>query len=159
MNRIQLINELNCSNLSAECTHCGKEFRLSDAVLFDGLSAFTEQAETKRQEMLEELAQTMNQFNKLKFCAGVGAEKKAIEVGMGKIIEKIIPAHKGFKMPIFDCRPLFEPIDLIVFKGLSNMNIESITFLEVKTGGATLNRHEKMVRDAVEERRVFHKVI
>jgi predicted Holliday junction resolvase-like endonuclease len=127
--------------------------------LFDGRSAFPEVAETKRQEMLEELAQRMNEFKKRKLSAGAGAEKKAIEVGIGKIIEKIIPAYKEFKMPIFDCRPIFEPVDFIVFKGLSDMNIDSVTFLEVKTGGATLNKHERMIRDAVEGKKVFHKVI
>ena len=82
-----------------------------------------------------------------------------MEVGIGKIMEKIIPAHKEFKMPLTDCRPLFEPVDFIVFNGMSKMKIDSVTFLEIKTGGSQLNKHERMIRDAIDDKRLLYKVI
>jgi predicted Holliday junction resolvase-like endonuclease len=158
LRRDELISRLQSSNLYAECTHCGEEFRLSDAILFDGLRKFPEAAEKKQEELLEALAQRSDVLKKRKISAGPGAEKKAIEVGIGKIIEKIIPAYKEFKIPLSDCRPLFEPIDLIVFNGMSKMNVGSLTFLEIKTGMSRLGKHERMVREAIEKRKVVYKV-
>ncbi len=109
--------------------------------------------------MLEELNQRIEELKRRKISAGVGAEKKAIEVGIGKIVEKVIPAYKKFGIPINDCRPLFEPIDFLVFNGLGKNNVNSLTFLEIKTGNAQLNKHERMIRDAVDNKKVFYKEI
>lgn len=158
MSQGKLIAELQSSDLYAECI-CGEEFKLSDAILFDGRGIFPEVADNRRSEKLEELKQRLEELKKRKISADVGAEKKAIEVGIGKIIEKIVPAYKEFKMPLCDCRPLFEPIDFIVFKGMSELKIDSVTFLEVKTGNATLSKHEKLVRDAIDDKKLFHKAI
>ena len=155
---LDLIKDLKSSGLYAECT-CGKEFKLSDAILFDGLGPFPDIAEIKRGELQDELTRRMDELKKRKLYVDTGAEKKAIEVGFGKIIEKIVPAHRNFKMPPCDCRPLFEPIDLIVFNGMAEMNIDSVTFLEVKTGNSRLSDRERMIRDAVDDKRVSYKVI
>lgn len=51
-----------------------------------------------------------------------------------------------------DCRALFEPIDYVAFAGLSRTGrVERLGFLDVKTGGAGLNRHQKAVKEAVEK--------
>jgi len=39
MNTVELIKKLKQSNLWAECP-CGEEFKLSDAILFDGTKPF-----------------------------------------------------------------------------------------------------------------------
>jgi len=109
--------------------------------------------------MLEELGQRIDELKRRKLSAAFGAEKKAIEVGIGKILEKVIPAYKEFKMSISECRPLFEPLDLIVFSGINKLAIESITFLEIKTGNAQLVKHERMIRNAIADRKVNYKVI
>jgi len=158
LNQNKLITQLRSSNLYAECP-CGEEFRLSKALLFDGLTEFPDIAEIRRKEMLLELNQRLEELKRRKISAGVGAEKKAIEVGIGKIVEKIIPAYKKFGIPINDCRPLFEPIDFLVFNGLGKNNVNSLTFLEIKTGNAKLNTHERMIRDAVDDKKVFYKEI
>ena len=159
MNILKFIDQLKASKLSAECTQCGKGFPLSKAVLFDGLGEFPEPAELRRKEMLEELQTKLNELKKRKISAGPGAEKKAIEIGIGKIIEKVIPAYHGFGMPISDCRPLFEPIDMVVFNGLSTGNIQSITFMEIKTGKSRLNEHQKLVKEALSDGKVSVQVV
>jgi hypothetical protein len=50
-----LIEELKTLNLFAECTHCGEEFELSKATLFDGRGTFPASAQKKRDELLGEL--------------------------------------------------------------------------------------------------------
>jgi predicted Holliday junction resolvase-like endonuclease len=159
MNKIELIRHLQSSNLYAECSECGREFKLSDAILFDGCGPFPKIAQVKRQELLKELKERIKELEKRKIRADIGAEKKAIEVGFGKIIEKIIPAHKGFKPTLSDCRPLFEPIDMIVFNGATNLNISSVTFLEIKTGDAKINPHERMIQEAIKNKRITYRVI
>jgi len=82
-----------------------------------------------------------------------------VEVGLGKIIEKVIPAYKDFGKPISDCRPLFEPIDMILFNGLSTGSVKSINFMEIKTGNSRLNQHQRLVKDAIHEEKVGFQVI
>jgi predicted Holliday junction resolvase-like endonuclease len=154
-----IIEELKKSNLYAECTSCGEEFKLSSSILFDGLGAFPSEAEKIRQELLQELKSELEKLKKRKISAVEGAEKKAIEVGIGKIIEKILPTCKDFNMTLSDCRPLFEPIDMIVFNGATNNRVNSITFLEIKTGNARLNEHQRMIRDAIVDKKVSFRVI
>jgi predicted Holliday junction resolvase-like endonuclease len=155
----KLISQLKASKLYAECEECGEEFPLSKAVLFDGLGEFPEPAELRRTEMLEELQAKLNELKKRKISAGPGAEKKSIEVGIGKIIEKLMPAFQNFGMPASDCRPLFEPIDMILFNGLSTSSIQSITFMEVKTGQQGLSHHQRLVKKAVSDGKVDFQVV
>ena len=159
MNILKFIDQLKASRLSAECTQCGEEFPLSKAVLFDGLGKFPEPAELRRNEMLSELQAKLEELKKRKVSAGLGAEKKSIEVGIGKIIEKLMPAFQNFGMPASDCRPLFEPIDMILFNGLSTSSIQSITFMEVKTGNSRLNEHQRLVKEAVSDGKVDFQVV
>jgi len=58
-----------------------------------------------------------------------------------------------------DCRFLAEPIDMVVFHGLSDNKINHITFMDVKTGKAHLNDHQKTIRDAVNDHKVKWKVV
>jgi predicted Holliday junction resolvase-like endonuclease len=153
------ISQLRASRLYAECTSCGEEFPLSKSLLFDGLGVFPEPAELIRKQMLGELQDRLDALKQRRASAGPGAEKKAIEVGIGKIIEKVIPSYKNFGVPICDCRPLFEPIDMIIFNGLSMANIKSITFMEIKTGQSKLNQHQKLVKEAIINGRVSYQVI
>ena len=155
----QLIGQLKSSRLLAECPDCGRDFPLSKAVLFDGLGDFPEAAQLRREAMLDELGQRLEELKSRKHSAGPGAEKKAIEIGIGKIIEKVVPAYKGFGFPICDCRPLIEPIDMIVFNGLSKASLESITFMEIKTGQSRLSNHQKLVKDAVCDGKVGFQVV
>jgi predicted Holliday junction resolvase-like endonuclease len=79
-------------------------------------------------------------------------------VNIGKNLEKIFPTLKNFKWEIPDTRFLGDPIDLIIFKGLSQGNVEWIDFVEIKTGKAPLNKRQKSIRSAIENNDVSYKV-
>jgi len=153
-----LIAQLKKSTLIAECP-CGEQFVLSKAILFDGQGKMPSEAEAIKDALLLELKEREEKLKKQKISAQDGAEQKAIEVGIGKIVEKIIPTYADFTLPITDCRPLFEPIDIIAFNGLSDGNTQSITFLEIKTGNARLNTHQRMIRDTITDGDVVYKEI
>ena len=144
-----LIKTLNKSPLIAECPYCNEEFTLSQALLFDGRQTFPSKAETKRVAMLDELKERSADLLERQKRATTKSEKTATAVGIGKIIEKILPAYKNFGLTPSDCRFLAEPIDMIVFDGVSENKIKNITFMDVKTGNATLNTHQKQIRDAI----------
>ncbi len=154
MSREEVIKSLSFSKLFAQCHKCGGGFKLSDALIFDGLISFPEQALKLQGEKEDEYIERSDALEKSTLQADEGAEKRAYSVGFGKIMEKIIPANKDFGIPLSECRPLFEPIDMIAFNGLEKENIESITFYEIKTGKSRLNKHERMIRDAVNDKRV-----
>ena len=148
------IKNLQKSNLISDCPHCGYEFSLSKATLFDGRGKFPDKAEQAKIELENELKDRIAELAERQKRAKTKSEKTAVAVGIGKIIEKILPAHKNFNMVPADCRFLAEPIDLIVFDGLAQNKIKKITFMDVKTGNARMNKHQKMIMDAVNEQNV-----
>jgi predicted Holliday junction resolvase-like endonuclease len=159
MNTEKFIKNLRMSSLVALCPLCGEEFKLSDALLFDGMGKFPKTAEEKRLLLLHELSEREKELKKRKISVDVKAEKKAIEVGFGKIIEKFIPAYKDLELQFCECRPLYEPIDVIVFDGLLKRKVDLITFLEIKSGSSRLNRHQRIIRDAILDGKVDLKVL
>ena len=150
-----LINTLQKSKLNAKCGHCGKSSLLSDYVLFDGTKDFPEDIQNIVNQYETTLKEKHETLDKQIVRSDEGAEKKAIEVGFGKTMEKIIHLHKDFSFPLEDCRFLAEPLDLIIFNGSSKNNVDHITFMEIKTGAARLNPHQRMIRDAIKDHNVL----
>jgi predicted Holliday junction resolvase-like endonuclease len=62
---------------------------------------------------------------------------------------------KGFKLDPNDCRSLFDPIDYVVFNGLSKTGkVDSIVFMDVKSGEARLSKKQKAIQNLVEASKV-----
>jgi len=104
--------------------------------------------------MIKSLREKSEELKKKRFSADVTSERMAVASGLGKIIEKVLPAYRDFNQPIADCRALFEPVDLIIFKGCCNLNVNWITFMDIKTGNGNLNDHQKMIKKVVEKKNV-----
>jgi len=157
MNTEQLIKQLKESNLYAECS-CRGEFKLSEAILFDGTKPFPPKALEVQKQLKESLKERREELEKRKTLATKKAEITTKAVNIGKKLEVVLPTMKDFKWQLPDCRFLAEPIDLITFNGLSLSKVNSLSFIEVKSGRARLNAHQKAVKDAVEDKKVFYKV-
>jgi len=158
MKTSDLIRDLRRSKLVAECPDTGDEFKLSEALLFDGTKPFPEEAIEKQKELIQELKDREADLKKRRKLATEKAEITTKSVNIGKNFEKVLPTLKDFKWSLPDCRFLGDPIDMITFNGLSNSKIDSVSFIEVKTGGARLNAHQKAVRDAIADHKVKYKV-
>jgi predicted Holliday junction resolvase-like endonuclease len=154
-----LIKSLKTSELIAQCPKCDNEFKLSASLLFDGTKKFPEIAEKIRLQLVQAFAERKKDLEKRKVSVDVTAEKKAIEVGFGKMIEKFIPAYKDLHLQFAECRPLFDPIDLLVFNGLLEREVDHVTFLEIKSGNSTLGKHQKMIRDAILDKKVSMRIL
>jgi len=152
----QLIKQLKESNLYAECP-CGEEFKLSDALLFDGTKNFPKEALEKQKELKEELKEREEDLKKRGKSATEKAEKTTMAINIGKKMEVILPTMNDFKWNLADCRFMGDPIDFITFNGFSMNSVNSLSFVEVKSGAARLNDHQKSVKEAIEDKKVSYK--
>ena len=156
INTEQLIKKLKESDLYAECL-CGDEFKLSGAILFDGTKSFPTKAFEIQKLLEEQLKERKNELKKRKKLATEKAEITTKTVNIGKNLEKILPTLEDFKWALPDSRFLGNPIDLITFNGFSIGKIDSVSFIEVKSGKARLNKNQKSIKDAIEDKRVSYK--
>jgi len=152
----EIINQLKNSDIWAECP-CGGEFKLSEAILFDGTRPFPPEALESKENFLNELKEREKELKKQRKLATEKALITTKAVNIGKNLEKILPTLKDFCWELCDCRFLGDPLDLITFNGLACNKIYSISFIEIKSGGARLNNHQKMIKDAVEDKKVSYK--
>jgi len=51
------------------------------------------------------------------------------------------------------------PIDLISFKNIDTKEDISIDFLEIKTGNSSLNKKQKLIKEAILYKRVYFKTV
>ena len=72
----------------------------------------------------------------------------------GRVFERVAPYLPGFGFNPKDARFVGDPVDFVVFDGLSEGNVRSVVFVEVKTGAGELNGNERRVKAAISERRV-----
>jgi predicted Holliday junction resolvase-like endonuclease len=153
----KIIDRLRKSDLYAECT-CGAEHKLSDLLLFDGTKPFPPEVQDVQEEYEEELRSRNAKLEKNKKLTTEKATITTRAVNIGKNLEKILPLMEDFRWQLPDCRFLGNPIDLLTFNSLSENNIDSISFIEVKSGKARLNKNQKLVKEAVEDNRVKYRV-
>ena len=78
------------------------------------------------------------------------AVQRSLAVTAGKVHEQLTPYLPAFPYNPKDVRFLGSPIDLVVFDGLAEGDLQRIVFLEVKTGGSSLTGRERQVRDTIE---------
>jgi predicted Holliday junction resolvase-like endonuclease len=72
----------------------------------------------------------------------------------GQFSEQLAPFLPDFKYLPTECRFVGKPIDLIVFKGMDEKNINEIVFMEVKSGNSKLTPQERNLKDAIEKKHV-----
>ena len=137
-----------------ECPECGEESPLSDWNLFykdmypDAVKDAIDTARSRAGEA--KLA-----YDNLKQKLTTLAAQRSVVVNVGKVMEEIAPGLSTFPYHRADCRSLLDPIDYVVFDGLSKQGkVSSIHFIDVKTGAARLNEHQKQVKDAIEKKHV-----
>jgi len=152
----QLIHQLQNSEIYAEC-QCGCEFKLSDSILFDGTKPFPKDIEKIKNQYEAMFKSDLEQLQRRIHSATDKAETSAITVNIGKNFERIIPIMKDFRWNLSDSRFLGDPIDLIIFNGLANRDIDSITFIELKSGNSRLSSRQKSIKDAINDNKVTYK--
>jgi predicted Holliday junction resolvase-like endonuclease len=77
----------------------------------------------------------------------------------GKIAEQLAPVLPDFLFNPADARFIGSPVDYIIFDGLTEVSDNKkqsirIIFMDVKKGGGSLTRTQKIIKKAVEEKAV-----
>jgi len=72
----------------------------------------------------------------------------------GHFSEQLAPFLPDFPYKPNECLFLGKPIDLMVFKGMDEKNINEVVFVEVKSGKAKLSPQEKNLKEAIEKKKV-----
>lgn len=73
---------------------------------------------------------------------------------LGKTLEKVVPMFPGFGHHPYDVRPVFDPIDFVIFDGYYQNAVTDICFVEFKTGQSRITQIQSSIRAAIENRRV-----
>ena len=87
------------------------------------------------------------------------AIRRSGAVTKGKVIEHFAPFLISEIFNPDEIIFMGSPIDLISFTNIDNSKELSIDFLEIKSGNSTLNKKQKLIRDAIYSRRVFYKKV
>lgn len=158
---MDLISELQRDRrLWGTCPECEEEFRITNALLFVANRKWPELALQRLAEARQDNKAAREELKKLRTRMTSRAAVTAESVNLGKIVEKIVPSFDGFSFQLRDCRALFEPIDYLVFSGLSRTGmVESLTLMDVKSGRSRLNTNQKNIAAVVNEGRVGFKII
>ena len=138
--------------LYARCPRCEGEFPLSKAPLFDATqNALPQPALDYLKGRRDELADMQKDLAARKLAAITRPRIAAEAVNIGKVVEKICPSLPGFPVASGDCRSLLEPIDYVVFRGLSARGrVDSLVFVDVKSGNGRLSNVQTQVKNLVE---------
>ena len=149
-----VIRTLESGDVYIQCPCCDLPIKAKDAGLFylDDLTPDAQklyeqqQKESKeREKSLKEIRKTISQKSE------VGA--KAVNIGF--ILERLAPAMPGFRFERNDCRSLFDPIDYVIFEGLSKKGaVSRIIFSDIKTGAAKLSKKQKEIKTLVEKKKI-----
>ena len=150
----EVIRTLEENQFYAECPCCGEPILLKDAGLFY-LDDFSPKAEELYKKRLEELKEEEKEISERRKKISKSSEIGSIAVNIGFILERIAPCMKDFCFERNDCRSLFDPIDYLIFEGLTSKgSVSKILFVDIKTGKAPLTKKQREIRDLVEDKKV-----
>lgn len=157
----KLIDELQRTRkFMGTCPSCQQDFSLADALLFSTEGALPEAALKTIQAIRDRIQQRRAELAIAKTRMTQRAQNTAAAVNLGKIVEKIVPSFDSFEYAPGDCRALFEPIDYLIFSGLSRRReVEAIHFVDVKSGSARLAAKQQEIKGIVDRGRVTFKVM
>lgn len=120
MRRPDTITELQAdARIYGRCPTCDEDFPLKRALLFYADAPILEAARKRLDARRADLQARMIALRECRRRASEGATQKAIDVNVGKILERVAPVCDGFGSVPRDCRPLLDPIDYVVFNGLA----------------------------------------
>ncbi len=148
-----LISELQRDKrFKATCPACMEDFALSDAVLFALDAEPPPAALAALNAMRARIKERKAALRASRERMTTGARRTAEAVNLGMIVEKIVPSFPSFAYVAGDCRAMFEPIDYLVFSGLTTRDrVEALFFVEVKSGNARLTGSQQSIKKAVED--------
>ena len=150
----ETLDALNNGKFHIECPHCDGEVKLSKAGLFH-LDNFTSEAQGVYKQMLENQKERRAKLKERKLSMPIKSEVGAKAINLGFLLERLAPTLDGFTFNKNDCRSMFDPIDYVIFEGLSEkQKVDKIVFVDIKSGGARLTPKQRKIKQVVEDKNV-----
>jgi predicted Holliday junction resolvase-like endonuclease len=146
-------------NFMGTCPLCAQSFRLADAVLFSIDDEKPAEALEAVRLMKAGIQERKRELAVQRELMTTRAQNTSTAVNLGKIIEKIVPSFRGFGYTAADCRALFEPLDYLVFSGLTaRRRIDALAFIDIKSGRSRLTRIQRDIKAIVKSGKVRFKL-
>jgi len=82
------------------------------------------------------------------------AVDKSRSILKGQFTEQLSPFYKDFPVKASEARFFGAPLDFIAFVGLDEKDVKEIVFIEVKSGNAQMNKTERSIKKAIDEKKV-----
>ena len=151
------LDALNNGKFHIECPSCAEEIKLSEAGLFH-LDNFTPESFDIYKRMVVEQKERRASLKERKLNIPIKSEVGAKAINLGFLLERLAPTLDGFTFNKNDCRSMFDPIDYVIFEGLSEkQKVDNIIFVDIKSGGARLTQKQKKIKQVVEDKKVGFK--
>ncbi len=150
----EIIRTLETGDFYIQCPCCDEPIPLKKAGLFF-LEEFTSDAKELFQQHKQDLKDREKELKEQRKSISVKSQVGAKAVNIGFILERLAPAMQGFRFERNDCRSLFDPIDYVIFEGLSEKGVVSkILFSDIKTRSAKLSNKQKVIKTLVEKKKI-----
>lgn len=138
--------------IAGYCPNCHEMFRLSEVELF--------YIPDRKKDFLEELRNKQRELEQQILTERHDAIKRSRSSLMGKLFESVRPYLPEFNYHPGDLRSIWNPVDFVSFNGLAmNRDVDSITFVEIKSGRSTLSTVERSIKEAVEKGKVSFETV
>ena len=153
----ETLDALNNGQFHIECPSCDEEIKLSEAGLFH-LDNFTPESLDIYKRMVAEQKERRASLKERKLNIPIKSEVGAKAINLGFLLERLAPTLDGFTFNKNDCRSMFDPIDYVIFEGLSEkQKVDKIVFVDIKSGGARLTSKQRKIKQVVEDKQVGFK--
>ena len=134
------------------CPLCNQLIRLSEMELF--------YIPDRKDDFLHQLREKERELKEQETSIRADAAKRSRAALLGSLMEQVGPLLPGFNYDVNDLRALWDPIDFVAFNGIGvNRKVDSITFIDIKTGDGRLKPVQKTIKDAVEAGKVHFETI
>lgn len=150
----EIIHLLETGGFYAECPCCEEPILLKKAHLFY-LDDFTPEALELYKQQKTELNEREMKLKERRKSISQTSEIGAKSVNIGFILERLAPTMREFRFDRNNCRSLFDPIDYVIFEGLSKKGtVSKLFFVDIKTGAARLKNNQKEIKSLVQRKKV-----
>jgi predicted Holliday junction resolvase-like endonuclease len=134
------------------CPLCNQLIRLSEMELF--------YIPDRKDDVLHILREKERGLKENERSIRQDAAKRSRAILLGSLMEQVGPLLRGFKYDLNDLRALWDPIDFVAFNGIGvGREVDSITFIDIKTGESRLSPVQKTIKESVEAGRVAFETI
>jgi predicted Holliday junction resolvase-like endonuclease len=134
------------------CPLCSQLIRLSEMELF--------YMPDRKDDVLHMLRDKERELTEKEKEIRADAARRSRAALLGSLMEQVGPLLPGFKYDLNDLRALWDPIDFVAFNGIGvDRKVDSVTFIDIKTGEGRLRPVQKTIKDAVEDGKVYFETV